>query len=291
MANAGDPADEFVLPRHIAIFERAARQFDAYVLLRKTGKPALRWVGQPGYTAKRADMKCKTADIRNHPLAGLVCSPRLHPAAFSSERRETAVKKWDESQHLIGVLSDRAAGFDDTGQPKLPTPYVLQTNRAHPRYGCIAWIEGGLVKPKYVHGDYDLYAIVPRANPAVRGLQVRTFSSGLTFSSLPLEQNLKMSGPIPDFSGPLQFALMNQLDSEIGYPMVMHGEAENFEPPGENESVLAFLPTSRGGANHLVLKGKASIYQFYETEFHGRRAAASNSKAPLLYDSLGRPIR
>ena len=289
MANAADPATEFVLPRHVAIFERAARQFDVYVLLRKTGRHSLRWVGHPGYTSKRADMKCKTADAWNHPLAGLVCSPRIHPAAFSAGRIDKAAELWDKSQHLISIPRDRRTGFKDTEQPKYPSPYLLQTNSAHARYGCIAWIEGGLVKPRYVHGDYDLYAIVPRADPAVRGMHDRTHSSGLTFSSLPLERNLKLSAPVADYSGPLQFALMNHLDAEIGYPMVMHGEAENFEPAGEDESLLVFLPASRTGLSHIVLNGNAAIDQFYATELRGRRPV-EGKPVTRLYDALSRPV-
>jgi hypothetical protein len=291
MTAAPDAAvEDFILPRHTAAFERAARLHDVYILVRQTGKASLQWVGKPGYTAKRADMKCKTADLNvyvngTRRVWGLVCSPRIHPAAFSRDRLKKASDLWDQSQHLITV--PRSPGFTDTMRVKCPTPYALQTDPAHKHYGCIAWVEGGLVQPKYVHGDYDLFAIVPAGNPAVRSTQVRSFS-GLSSSSQSLSANLRMSEPV-DHCGPLQFKVMNHLDAAIGFPMVMHGEQENFEPLGEKEQVLAFFPKPRDGQSWKILKTREEVDRFYAAELGGRQGARTRPKPPLS-DAFGRPI-
>jgi len=57
-----------------AIFLEAARQFQIWILVRRTNRASLEYVGRPGYTPKRIDCKVKTADIDSAPyrLAGLV---------------------------------------------------------------------------------------------------------------------------------------------------------------------------------------------------------------------------
>lgn len=153
----------FVHPNHLRIFITAAQAFDCHILVRQTGKASLVWVGKRGYTGKRADLKAKTANrnVGRHQDAGLVCSPFLLPQAFTENRLADARSKWFESGHLM-TLPCTAAGFDDDEQPRgCQAPYLVQTNPRHRHYGCIALVEMGLLRPRYVHGDYGLYATIP----------------------------------------------------------------------------------------------------------------------------------
>ncbi|HUE10769.1 MAG TPA: hypothetical protein VMQ54_07515 [Steroidobacteraceae bacterium] len=270
----GVPAG-FVLGAHAGIFLETANRFNASILVRKTGEASLRWVGKQGYTAKRGDLKCKTAqaDLGGYRLAGLVCSPLIHSMAFTDARRlSDAIDLWQHSQHLITVPP---SGFTGTDWPRsCATPYILQTNTEHPHYGVLAWIEAGIVSPKYIHGDYDLYAIVPANSAAVREAAPRNYNLGGAIpSSLPLEQRLALGTPLSMDTGPLLFEIMNYLDRAFGYPMVMHAEQENLQH--KDDQVIAFLPAPRQGRSSLVLPDRAAIELFYRNEFGGRTAAGS----------------
>jgi len=67
-----------------SIFLEAARQFQIWILVSRTNRASLEYVGRPGYTPQRIDCKAKTADIDIAPyrLAGLVVDPGIHPKAF-----------------------------------------------------------------------------------------------------------------------------------------------------------------------------------------------------------------
>ena len=263
---SGDASD-FILGSHIGVFERAARQFAAYILVRKTGAASLHWVGRDGYTGKRADMKAKTAkrDVANYKLAGLVCSPLIHPGAFTDLAGATGF--WDKCKQLITVPPD-ASGIDDLTARRCRTPYLLQTNPRHPHYGCIAWVECGIVAPRYVHGDYDLYAIVSAADKTNKTALKGNLASTMSVAHLPLDKQLAHQSSVPNFYSPLQFQIMNWLDAEFGYPMVMHGEQENVG--FQDESVVAFLPEPKLGKSYLILKDGEEIKTFYSRELNGR---------------------
>ena len=93
----------FVHPNHFSTFVEAARTFDCHILVRKTGRAAIGWIGRRGYTGKRFDLKTKTADrdAGRYQFAGLVCSPPLQPHAFTPERLAEALAIWPKCAHLI----------------------------------------------------------------------------------------------------------------------------------------------------------------------------------------------
>ena len=191
--------------------------------------------------------------------------------AFTDARRlSDAIELWQKSQYLITVPH---SGFTSTDWPRsCATPYILQTNPEHTHYGALAWIEAGVVSPKYIHGDYDLYAIVPANSAATRDAAPRNYNmGGAVPSSLPLEQRLNLGAPLSMDTGPLLFEIMNYLDRAFAYPMVMHAEQENLEH--KDDEVIAFLPAPRDGRSSVVLAGQAAIELFYREEFGGRTAA------------------
>ena len=227
---------DYVHPGHFMLFVEAARKFDCHILVRKTGAASISWMGKPGYTGKRGDLKAKTADLKagRHPVAGLVCSPLLRPDAFTSDRLNTARKLWMESRYLITETGDHA-GFDDRQQPTgCRTPYLVQTNPNHPHYGCVALVESGLFAPCYVHGDYDLFAIIPAGKPfdvenAHRHAHEVRMGTTVAPGQMGLAQREKRLAA--NFEGPLVFRVSTFLNVRIaathpdpGALMVNHGE-------------------------------------------------------------------
>jgi hypothetical protein len=271
---------EFVHARHLDAFIEAARAHESHILVRKTGRASLQYVGKSGYTGKRADMKAKTAkrNIAPYQLEGLVCSPLIHPGAC----KDGAPAQWHKSAHLITIPPE---GFDDGAQPGwCRTPYVLQTNRRHKHYGCIAWVENGLLTPRYVHGDYDLYAIIPagkgrdlNALPVTRlpmPANIMAQPRSMTLPQRTQREALLESKAVTDLVGPLSFKVANFLNVKIadtepgllGALMVNHGEHINQGPGSQDfQEVLAFHPAPRAGEYAKILRNKQEHEEYYRT--------------------------
>jgi len=269
-----EPMD-FVHPNHLTIFIAAARHFNCHILVRKTGRAALSWVGRRGYTGKRADLKAKTADLdsAHHRVAGLVCSPWLLPQVFSTGRLASARREWEKSRHLI---TEPGAGFDDDHQPRgCRTPYLVQTDRNHRHYGCVALVDMGLLRPRYVHGDYDLYAIIPAGRPFDPDqLRVRQSSLGSTMApaSLGLRERLQLT--VPNMEGPLSFRVAAYINNRIagsspdllGALMVNHGEQVGMGEKGHTlEPVLAVMARQVDGQWTRILATAEAHRAFYQS--------------------------
>jgi hypothetical protein len=270
---------EYVHARHFDAFVEAAHEHRCHILVRKTGRASLQYCGQPGYTGKRADMKAKTAarDLPPYKLEGLVCSPLIHPGACKPD----ALKNWQASAHLITAAKQ---GFDDDRQPRgCSTPYLLQTNPRHKHYGCLAWVEHGLLVPRYVHGDYDLYAIVPAGNPFKPGMQTvrpQPMSGRMDLPrQLPLAQRVAREEvlrrhAVSDVVSPLSGQVSTYLNLRIaksepglaGALMVNHGEQVNLGAAAvDNQPVLAFLAEPRKGTLAMLLADKAAHEAFFKS--------------------------
>lgn len=279
---------DFVHPRHVDAFLKAAAEFRCHILVRETGRASLHWCGRPGYTGKRGDMKAKTAqhDVGRYRLKGLVVSPEIHPGACKPK----AAEMWAKSRHLVTIPPN---GFSDDQQPRgCPTPYLLQTNPAHQHYGCVAWVENGLLTPRYVHGDYDLYAIVPAGqafdpsglNPRAQALpNIMQQPSAVTLAQrvaggayAHLHVGADPSGTPRgiDHVGPLSMRIATFLNLEIartmpgllGALMVNHGEQVNLGAAGQDYCrVLAFFAAPRQGRVGQVLDGRLEHEAFYRS--------------------------
>lgn len=295
-----DPASEdYVHPAHLPFFAEAAVRFHCHILVRKTGRASLSWIGKRGYTGKRGDLKAKTANVQSgrYPVAGLVCSPLLRAEAFTAERYRSARELWMANRHLITEPND-TVGFDDQHLLSgCKTPYVVQTRRDHPHYGCVALVESGLLLPRYVHGDYDLFAIIPAgrafvADTAHQHARQTTMGTSTAPGSLPLAE--REARLLPNFEGPLAFDVATLVNTRIaaghrdlvGCLMVNHGEQVSWRKkkpdpaaiyladgrrnkpdilePIEYEPVLAISPGKNGGAARTVeLKTKEEHERFY----------------------------
>jgi hypothetical protein len=272
-----EDVSEYVHVRHLEAFIEAARTYRCHILVRKTGRASLRYFGISGYAGKLADMKAKTAarDVHPYQLQGLVCSPLIHPGAC----KKGAVAEWQKSVHLI---TSSPNGFDDDRQPRgCATRYLLQTNPRHRHYGCVAWVENGLLVPRYVHGDYDLYAIIPAGTPftpnnsPTRAQPMRAtmdLPASLTLSQRLSREDMLRKHAVQDRVSHLSFEVgtflnlrIARIEGEVpGALMVNHGEQVNLGSPGQDfQHVLAFLASSRKGQSLTLLRNQFEHEAFY----------------------------
>lgn len=190
-------------------FLEAARQFQVWILVRRTNRASLEYVGRAGYTPKRIDCKAKTADadVPPYKLAGLVVDPNLQPMAFKVDKVATAKELWFTMKPLLGTI------------------YTVDIDRKSKHYGCLR--QHG----SYIHADYDLYDIIDITQPHRNLAAVETL----------LGQ--------PHRRGAYVLRVQEFINSRIGSPMVQHGgEAQYadhseqaidaFGPNGEDVTIL-----------------------------------------------------
>jgi hypothetical protein len=192
-----------------AAFLDAARQFNVWILVRRTNPASMKYIGKQGFSPKRIDCKAKTADLDIAPyeLAGLVVDPTIHPNAFKPKKLPTAKGFWAKMQPLSA------------------TPYTVDANAKSKHYGCLQ------IQGRYIHGDYDLYDIID-VTQAQRNLAAVETLLGQ-----------------PHRRGPKVLTVQEFINGRIGSPMIQHGgEAQHadhseqsidaFGPKGEDVTIL-----------------------------------------------------
>jgi hypothetical protein len=244
-----DPiAAKHIAPEHIPAFQKAAKRWAVWILVRSSNPASRQYIGKPGYVPKRLDCKAKTAKIDRppHRLAGLVASPEIHPLAFGGR---DVLKEWRDFQKYLYVPVP--------GQPRmyLPAgkPYTIESDRRHVHYGCVIFTRYGLSTDKnFIYGDYDLYAIVSEKDPT---------------NNVFVEET-RLHADMPHNRSPELFDVQHFLNRELGVPMILHGTQETYSEHTEDEIVL-FWPD---GVTITEAKGKAEIAELYKTTFQGRQA-------------------
>lgn len=235
----------------IPLFAATAKLRNAYILVRRTNAASIPYVGRPGFEPKPIDCKAKTADNnvtlfnREQEVAGLVVDPGLvGAAAFRSVAQfEKATAIWqDFRSHLAPpglayVTDDRRFGVQD--DPK------------RPRYGAVVMWRNGHRHPNaeiLLHGDYDLFSIVPADNPA---------------SHVFVQETLLGQ---PHARGQLLMDVQFYLNARMGVPMIRHGEQDNFSDSFDDK-VDIFCPDG------LTVKTREgpTLRAFFQTELNGRR--------------------
>jgi hypothetical protein len=162
----------FMRPQDIEAFRAAAMHFHVYIAVRRTNPASLDYIGKAGYVAKRLDCKAKTADqdcmvegaLRK--LAGLVVDPhRVGPAAYKPGKYDKALKEWEKFRPLLAPDMLGAGGARSYVYMPAGKLYAVQLDRAHEHYGCVMFSSSSLLSAaKYIHGDYDLMAVVPESD-------------------------------------------------------------------------------------------------------------------------------
>jgi len=220
------------------VFADAARQFQAWILVRRTNPRSLQYIGKPGYVPKRIDCKPKTADLDGQEKlwAGLVVAPELCPGAFKPGKRDEAVRMWEEF-----VAQERL------GKAGSSSPYRVDTEERSRHYGCLQ-LDG-----QYIHGDYDLYDIIPVDHP----------SANLAAVEMLLGQ--------PHRRGVLVTRVLAYVNGRIGIPMVQHGGEAQYK--GHREQPLdAFGPNGE----QCTILNEFSVRAWYRDRFRGRRTLGSS---------------
>jgi hypothetical protein len=247
-------------PEHAQAFREAARLYDVFILVRRTNRASLQHIGRPDCVPKRLDCKAKTADLDYlHPqhgpkrTAGLVVDPTITGGtAFLQPRKyQSALHEWTKfAQRMLHPAIRTLAGQRSVVYVPEGGQYFVDLDPASPRFGALKFTSSGLLKAgRYIHGDFDLYGIVPAKDPA-RNVAVQ-------------EQRLgQVHARSPEF-----FDVQTYVNRRIGVPMVLHGAQESFAPEHTDEGVDVFAPD--GG--FTAAENLAELTRLYETTFAGRR--------------------
>ena len=258
--------------QHVEAFKRAAARFKAWIMVRRGNPTSLRWIGKPGYIPKPLDCKAKTADqdVNGKECAGLVASPKLLPGAFSSRKFQDAMAEWPKFEpHLYAF--DPKDPAKNLASDKVGKHFTLQMDASHKHYGCVLFKPVFRAQSEYIHADYDLYAVVPAANPAANVFVRDASFGGQPHSRSPLffdvQYFFKAAGILTGQS--------------VGTPMIQHGEQETFKTDWD-EKLDVFWPD---GKTISDLLGEAEIRDFYDTTLEGRQQASKNSATRPVFGS------
>jgi hypothetical protein len=253
-------------PNQAAAFQGAAKQFNVFILVRRTNLMSLNYVGDPGFVPKRLDCKAKTADTDYtdpkyglKQTAGLVVDPTITGSgAFKTSRKfASAMKEWAgfESMMLVPAVRTFERQKALTCIPvdsKVPNGrfYFVDLDPASPRYGCVKFTASSLLSAgKYIHGDFDLYGIIRADDP----------SRNVAVEEKRLDQKHSRS---PEF-----FDVQHYVNSRIGAPMVLHGAQESYGDEHSDEGIDIFHPDGKmTGAENAM-----EIAALYEKTFKGRK--------------------
>ena len=241
---------------HVHAFQKAAGHFKVWILVRRGNPASLQWIGKPGYMPKPFDCKAKTGErnVGNIQCAGLVVSPKLLPGAFDARKLASAQHEWPKFEPLLYSF--------DPGNPRTNLAadaagrhYTLQMDKSHKHYGCVMYKPVFRALAEYIHADYDLYAVVPQADPKSI-TYVRETMSGQPHSRsryfYDVQYFLKAAGVLAG--------------QDVGLPMVRHGEQETFKTDWD-DTLDVFWPD---GKNITDLDGAARIEEFYQSTLKGR---------------------
>lgn len=247
-------------PEHAAAFQEAARLYKVYILVRRTNLRSLAYVGDPRCVPKRLDCKAKTADRDyTHPrhgrkaVAGLVVDPTITGREAFASADKFAKAEYEWGKFAKEMLDAAATSFE--GQRRLTylpngKLYFVDLDPASPRFGCLKFSSSSLLSAgKYIHGDFDLYGIVPEENPALN----------IAVMEQRLEQRHARS---PEF-----FDVQHYINRRLGVTMVLHGAQEGYADAHSDEGIDVFHPdgTMTGCEN------AAEIRRLYDQVFRGRK--------------------
>jgi hypothetical protein len=243
-----------------AVFTAAARHFDVYILVRRTNPASLAYVGRAGFTPKRLDCKAKTADRDiHHPsrgrieCAGLVVDPTVTGAgAFASGRKyDKALEEWKtfSSRQLTNEVRSWEGQQRLTYIPRGGL-YLVDLDPDSPRHGCVKFASNSLISAaKYIHGDFDLYGIVPADSPATN-VRVTETRHGYAHARSPEFLDVQIF-----------------VNSRLGVPMILHGAQEAYASEHDEDELDVFHPDGR----ITSAESAAEIARLYATLFEGRK--------------------
>lgn len=248
-------------PLDMKAFKEAAARFDCYILVRRSNPLSKQYIGKAGYTPKRIDAKFKTADKdflhgglqKRLRVGGLVVNPLMDAEfakAFLPKKLPKAKQIW--RKYHAAVVAERPSHTPD-GQRNyayIPAgkPYCVNSDPESEHYGCLLFaastsVSGG----QFIHGDYDLYGIVPAETPA----------SNVLVQEKLLGQNHARGRKFKD--------VQYYVNRVMGVPMVQHGSQEKYSEDLDDQ-VDVFYPNG----DIKLFSGVKEIATLYQQEFGGR---------------------
>ena len=222
--------------------------------------------------------------------AGLVVDPTRpgFDKAFRGGKHGKALKAWREfaAKHGLGgadLYSGKAYldgySIGASGEAVRFTVdrggiWAIQPEPDHTHYGCLMFCPFQLSAPfpsdaraaiaalvsrptsVYVHGDYDLFAVVPADMP-----EVKSVKQAILFG-------------VENSYGQRWREIAEYLNRRIGAPMVQHGAEDSSDmETGEEEHVDVFW----AGGDVTEVAGRTAIERLYAVEFAGRAKGAQSS--------------
>jgi hypothetical protein len=279
-------------PRDWAAFAFTAWWFQVYIMVRRSNPKSIRFVGEAGFTPKSAETKAKTAqnDFTNPvtglhlEVGGLVCNPYAPgmEGAYAPHKLAGAKKEWDKfaATGRLGEAEWEPDGRVST-RPIRPVSarFFVDMNPKSKRFGALMRCDPHQPRAaRYVHGDYDLFAIVPADDPATNIVVAeqhpaspwhplaRPAGAPMPESDPDLKSEAQRREEILNFRGRKFTDVQTMLNRRMGVTMILHGSQEK-AVDSFREEVDVFFPD---GETAILLEGKA-LENFYEGQLKGRK--------------------
>jgi hypothetical protein len=265
------PVYSYMLKEHVEAFKRAAGFFKVWILVRRGNDKSRDWIGKRGYIPKPLDCKAKTADknFERWKTAGLVVSPDHVRLAFSEEKLKGALKEWPGfARHLY--FFDRENPQANLAADREGKHYTLQLDKASEHYGCVLYKPVFRAQAEYLHGDYDIYAIVPAGEPTINTLVQEKGAGGMPHSRSP---NLQPVQYFVKAAGQVRGAEVPRV------AMIQHGEQETFKTD-YSDALDVFWPD---GKTVSPLEKGEPIREFYRTTLEGRLQMSADAVLQKVY--------
>ncbi len=278
--------------QHIDVFKDVSRKLGLFILVRRTNPESLKFINYPGFVPKPLLCKPKTADrniewrvegcYRQINCAGLVVNPfMLGQAAFST---------WEKCKNAMDTWRKYWGSPEN-----VPEGFLIQNDMHSSYYGCIMRTNGGAVTRvyphnrtqqgvdavktvnmlpsatntfidqdavnslppgcAYIHGDYDLYALVHKD-----ALSHRTAMQAL-FDGEKHTHGIYWN----------QFEAF--VNGRIKIDMIQHGSQENFTGHSEEE-VDIFAPFPEFDLQNRKTTNAASMQTVFRQMFDNRKTVA-----------------
>jgi hypothetical protein len=256
-SNNDDDIHDCMRKQDVRIFQRYSIDRGVFVLVRRTNIFSVPYIGKSGFVPKPLECKPKTAKsnvdfVKNgvriqSECRGLVVNPRiLGHHAFNGDKYQ-----W--------VLARRT--WDKYWGNQIPAGFSVQMDETSKYYGCV--MRGTSPNHSYIHGDYDLYALVNKDRLSERESIEASFEGAAH----------KHSKEWSDF---IYFA-----NQHMGVDMIQHGSQEHFCGHSDDE-VDIFAPFEK---RHLQLRkiegvnGLKDIYRlFFDRHTKGERLYVAGSQ-------------